>query len=66
MIRYVVSRFERINSDGTEALVPTQDIGTPYETRVEAELKLAQTNKAFEVFIRTDRFSFAVVSQIAS
>ena len=41
---FVVSRFEQIDNK----LVPTQDIGSPHGTREEAELKLAQTRKAFE------------------
>ncbi|SRR6266481_7399752 len=56
-MRYQVSRFETI--DGK--LQPTQPIGLLYETREEAEKKLAETRKTFEVFARHYRFDICEI-----
>jgi len=52
-MRFQVSRFERTDDGKSQ---PTQDIGPSYQTRKEAEEKLAQTKKAFEVFARHYQF----------
>src|SRR6266436_792354 len=51
-MKFIVSRFEKIDGKWQ----PTQDIGSPYEHRADAEKKLAQTLKAFEVFGRHFQF----------
>src|SRR6266481_2396961 len=51
-MKFVVSRFSQINGKWE----PTQDIGSPYEDRADAELKLTQTLKAFEIFARYFHF----------
>jgi len=56
-ICYQVSRFEKIDGKWQ----PTQDIGFPYETRGEAEEKLAETRKAFEVFAH--HFQFGILEK---
>ncbi len=52
-MRFQVSRFERTDDGKSQ---PTQDIGPSYQTREEAEEKLAQTKKAFEIFARHYQF----------
>src|SRR6266481_1156562 len=51
-MKFVVSRFSQINGKWE----PTQDIGSPYDDRADAELKLTQTLKAFEIFARYFHF----------
>ena len=54
-MKYQVWRFQYSG----KFLAPTQAVGPPYATREEAEKKLAQTRKAFEVFAR--QFQFGII-----
>ena|SRR5437660_5573745 len=55
-MKFVVSRFERLDGKWQ----PTRDIGYPNLTREEAEKKLSETRKSFEVFVRARHFDFGI------